>query len=188
MEGIHLQSKSPVQLLKMVGEDGISIGANASVDESRWARSVLRHESGTVITPIGEKPSDYLISRFLGKIGLEVLAHRVLAASGGLEEIINQPALEELRGYVRFGNPKLAWPYSHRTAYSPDLQFNNGAESYEVLHEFDILVTPTNEYYIVVAIFGEEYALNLGGPAIDGYEHWLLANDNKSPLYCGKNA
>ncbi|MDH4100874.1 MAG: HNH endonuclease, partial [Nitrospirota bacterium] len=107
---------------------------------------------------------------------------------GGLDEIINQPELEKLRRYVRLGNSKLVWPYSHRTVYSPDSQFDDGGGPYEVLHEFDILVTPTNEYYIVVAIFGEEFALNLGGPEIDGYEHWLRANDNKSPLYSGKNA
>lgn len=61
------------------------------------------------------------------------------------------------------------------------------AEPYEVLHEFDILVTPTSEYYIVVAIFGEEFALNLGGPEIDGHEQWLRANNDKSPLYIGRN-
>jgi HNH endonuclease len=188
MEGIHLQSRTPVQLLKKLDEDGISIGAGPNVNESRWVRSLLQRESGTVIIPIGEKPSDYLVSRFLGKVGLEVLAHRVLDVPSGIEEIINQPELEELRSYVRLGNPKLAWPYSHRPVYSSDFQFIGGNESYEVLHEFDILATPTNEYYIVVAIFGEEYALNLGGPEIEGYEHWLTANDNKSPLYCGKIA
>lgn len=188
MEGIHLQSRTLVQLLKKLDEDGISIGAAPNVNESCWVRSLLQREAGTLIVPMGERPSDYLISRFLGKVGLEVLAHRVLDVPDGLEEIINQPELEELRRYVRFGNPKLAWPYSRRTIYSPDFQFADGTEPYEVLHEFDILVTPTNEYYIVVAIFGEEYALNLGGPEIDGYQHWLLENDNKSPLYCGKNA
>ena len=187
MEGVHLQSRTPVQLVKML-EGGISIGAGPNVDESGWVKSVLQRESGTVIVPVGEKPSDYLISRFLGKVGLEVLAHRVLDVPGGLDEIINQPELEKLRRYVRLGNSKLVWPYSHRTVYSPDSQFDDGGGPYEVLHEFDILVTPTNEYYIVVAIFGEEFALNLGGPEIDGYEHWLRANDNKSPLYSGKNA
>lgn len=188
MEGIHLQSRTPVQLLKMLDEGGISIGAAPNIDESRWAQSLLQRESGTLIVPMGERPSDYLISRFLGKVGLEVLAHRVLDVPGGLDEIINQPELEELRRYVRFGNPKLTWPYSRRTIYSPDFKFVDRIESYEVLHEFDILVTPTNEYYIVVAIFGEEYALNLGGPEIDGYQHWLMVNDNKSLLYCESNA
>lgn len=188
LEGIHLQSRTPVQLVKLLDEKGISIGASPNSDESRWVRSILQRESGSLIIPIGEKPSDYLISRFLGKVGLEVLAHRVLDVPGGIEEIVNKPELEELRRYVRMGNPKQSWPYSHRIIYSPEFQFNDGKEPYEVLHEFDILVTPSSEYFIVLAIFGEEYALNLGGPEIDGYEQWLKANNNKSPLYHGKNA
>lgn len=188
MEGIHLQSRTPVQLVKMLDEDGISIGVSPNADESGWVRSALQRELGTVIVPIGEQPGDYLVSRFLGKVGLEVLAHYLHDVPGGLEEIINQPELEELRRYVRFGNPEQVWPYSHRSIYPLDFQFIEKAEPYEVLHEFDILVTPTNEFYIVVAIFGEEYALNLGGPEIDGYEQWLKANNNKSPLYCGNNA
>lgn len=188
IEGIHLQSATAVQLVNMLDEGGIAIGAGQNVDDLRWVKSILRRKSGTVIVPIGDMPSDYLISRFLGKVGLEVLAHRVLDVPGGLREIINQPELEELRRYVRLGNPKLAWPYSHRVLHSPDFRFNDGTETYEVLHEFDILVTPTNEYYIVVCIFGEEYALNLGGPEIEGYEQWLRMNNNISPLYSGKNA
>lgn len=188
MEGIHLQSRTPIQLFKTIGEKGISIGASPDADESRWVRNVLQRESGTIVVPIGRKPSDYLVSRFLGKVGLEVLAHRVLDVPGGLEEIINKPELEELRRYVRIGNPKQSWPYSYRPIYPPDFLFSDGTEPYKVLHEFDILVTPANEYYIVVAIFGEEYALNLGGPEIDGYELWLKTNNNISPLYCGKNA
>lgn len=188
VEGIHLQSRTPVHLVKIVGEEGISIGASPSADESEWVRSVLKQRGGTVVIPIGEKPSDYLVSRFLGKVGLEVLAHRMLEVPGGIEELISHPQLDELRQHVRMGNPRKTWPYTHRSIYPPDFLFVDRAEQYEVLHEFDILVTPANECYIVVAIFGEEYALNLGGPEIDGYKAWLDRHKNMSPLYDGKNA
>ncbi len=188
MEGIHLQSRTPVQFLKINGEEGISVGASPNVDESGWVQSLLKREAGTVIVPIGQKPSDNIISRFIGKVGLEVLAHRALDVQGGLDETINQPELEELRRYVRIGNSAQSWPYSCRSIYQPDFIFNDGAEQYQVPHEFDILITPESEYYIVVAIFGEEYALNLGGPEIEGYELWLKTNNNVSPLYYGKNA
>ena len=48
-------------------------------------------------------------------------------------------------------------------------------------------VTPSSEWYFVLAIFGEELAINLGGPEIEGYEKWLKDNNGKSPLYVGKN-
>jgi hypothetical protein len=46
-----------------------------------------------------------------------------------------------------------------------------------------ILRVAESEYYAVIAIFGIEYAINLGGPELEGYERWLKENDNRSPLY-----
>jgi len=187
VEGVHLQSRTPIQLRKSLGVEGPSIGVNPGADEVRWVQGVLGHKSGTLVIPISEKPSHHLVSRFIGKIGLEVLALRLMNAPGGLDEIVDNPGLEDLRRYVRMGGDGQSWPYSHRFIYPQEFCFNDGAELYEVLHEFDILVTTTNEHYIVVAIFGEEFALNLGGPELDGYERWLKANKNVSPLYQGKN-
>lgn len=113
---------------------------------------------------------------------MEVLAFKLLDVLGGLEEIVNKPELDELRNYVRRGSPNNIWPYSKRPLYVPHHLFNDGNEIYELLHEYDILVTDNSEFYIVVILFGDEYALNLGGREIGGYERWLEANDGKSPL------
>lgn len=188
IEGIHLQSLTRIQLMKTPHESQISIGTAPDVDETRWGDSILNNKSGTLIMPIGTKPDDYFVSRFIAKVGLEVLAHRVINVLDGLREIIDKPELDELRRYVRRGSPGSTWPYSFRSLYRPETIFSDGNEQYEVLHEFDILITDQNEFYIVVAIFGDEYALNLGGPEIDGYHRWLDINNNRSPLYSGKNA
>jgi len=37
--------------------------------------------------------------------------------------------------------------------------------------------------YLVICLFGSEFAINIGVPEIDGYERWLVENQNKSPLY-----
>jgi hypothetical protein len=188
LEAIHVQSRTPVDLMRVLGEDGISIGARPHVDESHWVKSIRKDRRGTLLIPIGEIPSECLISRFLAKVGLEVLAHRALNVPGGLDEIVDHPHLDELREYIRIGNPRKNWPYLRRSLYPAGFLFVDGAESYEVLHEFDILVTSKNEYYIILALFGEEYALNLGGPELEGYRQWLRQNNNVSPLYHGKNA
>jgi hypothetical protein len=44
--------------------------------------------------------------------------------------------------------------------------------AYQVLHEFTLLYTDKHELYAVVCLFGEEFALNYGGPEIDGYATW----------------
>jgi len=49
-------------------------------------------------------------------------------------------------------------------------------------------VTQSNEWYFVLALFGQEYTINMGGPDVDGYLLWLQEHDNASPLYYGKNA
>ena len=187
LSGLHLQSRTAVSLMKMSGEEGISVGAVSEAEEARWVQSIRSNERGTLIFPSGEMPEQRLVSRFLGKVGLEVLAKRVLKVPGGIDEVIDHPQLEELREHVRIGTPQKSWPYSHRQIYPPDFQFRDGQDIYEVVHEFDIFVTPTSEHYLVLAMFGEEFALNLGGPEIDGYEQWLQKNNDASPLYFGKN-
>ncbi len=187
IEGIHLQSLTHIQLAKSIDEPITSIGAGPDADESKWIKSIQALKSGTLIIPIAKKPDDYIISRFVAKVGLEVLAYRTINVEGANNEIVDKPELDELRYFVRQGRPSNPWPYSYRSIYSPDFQFKDGNESFEVLHEFGILVTDKSEYYIVLAIFGDEYALNLGGREIEGYLVWLKMNNNRSPLYSGKN-
>ncbi|HEX4407548.1 MAG TPA: hypothetical protein VH206_02130 [Xanthobacteraceae bacterium] len=57
-----------------------------------------------------------------------------------------------------------------------------------MVHELDFLVTKLNEVYFVLAIFGEEFTINMGGPDIEGYIRWLKENNDKSPLHTGRNS
>ncbi len=81
------------------------------------------------------------------------------------------------------------WPVHSRRIYDPDSRAYDGETDVgQTLHEFDFLVTPESEWYFVLAIFGLELTINLGGPEVDGYKRWLAENGNASPLYTGKNA
>ena len=55
------------------------------------------------------------------------------------------------------------------------------------MHELDVLETDSDEWDLVLAIFGPEFALNIGGPEIDGYRKWITRHGDVSPLYWGKN-
>jgi HNH endonuclease len=187
LSGIHLQSRTLIELMKRTDESGISIGVAQNQDELRWVRSVKEQQSGTLIIPIGSPPDEYTISRFIAKIGLESLASRLLEVEGGIDEIVDKPELDELRSYVRTGSPGRIWPYSCRSIYPPDFPFSDKGDTFEILHEYDILVTDSSEFYIVVALLGIEYALNLGGRELDGYYDWLQKHNDRSPLYTGKN-
>ena len=188
IEGIHLQSLTKVQLIRTRHEPYTGIGTAPDIDDGRWVKSIMSKQPGSLIIPVSVKPADYVVSRFIGKVGMEVLAHRLMNVPGGLDEIVDKPELDELRQYVRRGFRGSVWPCSCRPLYVPDALFNDGGEEYQLLHEFDILVTDEGEFYVVVAIFGDEYVLNLGGPELEGYQRWLKKNGSRSPLYCGKNS
>ena len=47
---------------------------------------------------------------------------------------------------------------------------------------YDLLLTSTSETYFVFSYYGHEFAINLGGPALKGYEQWLNENNHVSFL------
>ncbi|UCD05596.1 MAG: HNH endonuclease, partial [candidate division WOR-3 bacterium] len=141
------------------------------------------------VPPNGNKmelPEYRLTARLLGKIGLEALTFRTQSITGWEEEIIDKSELDPVRDFTRFDRGP-DWPFVYRPIYLAESVFNDGEEYYQVLHEYDLLYTKGNELYIVVALFGVELALNLGGPEINGYNHWLASHNYASPLYVGKN-
>jgi len=138
-----------------------------------------------VIPASGAKPNPHLFSRFLAKVAIECMAQRLLNSNGDLlREFIDNEHLDLLRSYARHGKSGLDWPYSERRIYCSDFSFSDGdGKPYEVLHEWTFLYTDPKEMYFVIAILGVEYAINVGGPDVDGYGSWLRQNEGQSPLY-----
>jgi hypothetical protein len=138
-----------------------------------------------VIPASGAKPKPQLFSRFLAKVAVESMAQRLLSSESDLfREFIDDKQVDLLRGYARYGKSGLDWLYSERRIYCSDLSFSDGdGKPYEVLHEWTFLYTDLKEMYFVIAILGVEYAINVGGPDIDGYGSWLRQNEGQSPLY-----
>lgn len=122
------------------------------------------------------------MGRFLAKVGLEVLAFKTLSVPGWNDELVDHPALDELRWFARY-NKGANWPFTARTLHPVNVVFKDEKESYELLHEFDILLTRASEVYLAISIFGVEMVINLGGRETDGFHHWLEWNDWASPLY-----
>lgn len=185
IKAFHAQSRLEIEM-RRDGDETIIYAAKESEEED-FIGSLSKNKNGTLYITVPKQPSDnYLFSRFLGKVALEVIAERVLDVPGGLDEIIDNRKLDELRNYVRFGNPRVNWPFNVREIYPEEKPFFDEEiyeGIYEVLHEYMLYCTEAQELYLVVAIFGMEYALNLGGPEISGYINWLELNEYKSPLY-----
>lgn len=128
--------------------------------------------------------SSIVVSRFIGKIALELMAQRLCNSPGGLEYLAKEEQFDPLRNHVRRGTTK-DWPVKIRRIYDADKKW--GEEAVQVIYECDILITKSSEYYFVLGLFGLEFAINYGGPDLDGYDKWLEDNNNHSPLHIGKN-
>jgi hypothetical protein len=181
--GVHSQSRTRVSVF--FGRDGeLFVCADEGEDESRWINSLKTHKRGTLYLPAAQAPKiDYVVARFIAKVALEALAERALEIEGWNDELVEKRELDEIRKYVRTGNPGLIWPVNIREIYKKEAVFTEpNAQPYQVLHEWTILHTPQDEFYVIIAIFGVEYAINLGGPEIDGYVAWLQENEGVSPL------
>ncbi|MDO3382419.1 hypothetical protein [Gilvimarinus algae] len=134
-----------------------------------------------------ELPDERLMGRFLGMAALEILVHKVQGVEAWNMEVVDNKELDDLRKHVRF-NEGDDWPFMFRTLHPVNAVFDDEKDRYEILHEFDLLITDNSECYSLVSIFGVEFSLNLGGRTLEGYKRWLSENENVSPLYVGKNA
>jgi hypothetical protein len=182
--GLYPKLRTKVELFQ-AGAGKLLVGATNAEDRTKLDDLLEKNPNGNFYVPMADLPdSDYATSRFIAKIGLEILAHRCLINPDWNKDLVEMAELDELRAYVRRGNPKLIWPISIRRIYKQDFLFADAeCSGYEVLHEFDILVTDRNEFYAVIAIFGVEFVINLGGPELDGYHNWFKNNQGQSPLY-----
>jgi len=187
--GVHPYSRTKLDLL--FDKDGLSIFPASGEDETRFVKSIQTQRQGKLYIPsAGEPELNYEVARFIGKVGLEVLADRGTHIDGWNEELVNKTELDKLRNYVRRGEDGFIWPVNIRRIYSADQEFsdeNNAA--FQILNEFDILFIPSSkdsqvgEFYAIIVILGVEYAINLGEPDLDGYLQWLKYNDEQSYLY-----
>ena len=102
-------------------------------------------------------------------MALEFVAVRVGEHPEGLAYLCDEPQLDPLRNHARRGTTP-DWPTHSRRIY-PEDGANEGPDGGlgQIVHESDFLVTAANEWYFVVALFGEEYTINMGGPDMEGY-------------------
>ena len=164
-----------------------SIAVKKEKDEKQYIDYIQSNNSGHMyINTVPDIPdlSDKIISRFLSKIAVEALAHRLKDKEGALQYLVDDSQLDPIRKYARYAEGVSFWPFNARRIYSEDKCFSDErGTDFEVLHEFDLLYTEEKELYLVCAIFGVEYVINYASTELYGYHQWLKSNNNRSPLY-----
>jgi hypothetical protein len=148
-----------------------------------------KSSEGTLILPIElSPPKGLVVSRFMAKVALEAMAQRLLNDTQRLAFLRGDTQLDLIRYHARRGTTP-DWPVHIRRIYDESARWiDEFGEAVQVVHEQDFLMTPESECYFILALFGQEYTINVAGPSIEGYVLWLEKNDHVSPLYHGKNA
>jgi hypothetical protein len=156
--------------------------------EQPWDKLLSASKVELLFPLSGGEPEEWVFSRFLAKMAFEAMAARVCHVDG-YEEFLFDPQFDPIRNWARFGAGCNAWPFHIRRLYAEEGLHSRTDEKngLQVLFEFDFLQTENNEFFFAICFFGVEFAINFGGPEIDGYEAWLKANNFISPLYSGKN-
>lgn len=179
---------SPVEVRKTF-KDGI---AGEIRVPSQFFNKIANLETGQIIFRKFNDdiimPNGSVLSRFIGKIAIEAFAQRLQDKMSLLDEFIDDAQLDSLRNHVRFGKEKV-WNCNVRRIYKSTNYWKDGrnGDIYQITNEYDFLFTEKSEVYFVLALFGIEFAINIGGVSIDGYNEWLEEHGNISPLHYGKN-
>lgn len=196
-----LNGNYPIKLKRKLSHD--EVVNEAEVPTETMDKILKTSGETTIIVPAFTNemlpPNNSITSRFLAKMALEALADKLKDIENSLEDLINGSQFDMLRNHARLGRIK-NWPCSIRRIYDYNKiwEYSDGLHG-QMIHESDFLLIPveenfelTAEYimteiYFVIALWGIEFAINMAGPEIIGYENWLKAHDDKSPLYCGNN-
>lgn len=185
IKGAISGSKSPIKAHRTIEDDEVVMDIELDSEQFELTKN---GKSSELYLPIGfEKPIVKETSRFLAKVAIEGLAQKVMNTLGGIEYIVNEIQFDPIRNHARYGRPKM-WPYFSRRIYDANDNKEIHGKKGQLVHEYDFLHTNQGEVYFVLALYGVEMTINVGGPDIDGYEAWLKENNNESPLYNGKNA
>ena len=162
-------------------------GQSLMLEDESLLSFFTESETFSIIIPINEEPpkDNIFISKFLGKVGLELIAKIGIDVDSGIDEITDKIELDAIRNYVRYGKGVKFWQYYCRPLYNEQCTFTDETiqDRYQVLHEFKLLYTEDQQLLVIVVIFGIEYCLDLSRPTTEVYEKWLLSNNYVSPMY-----
>lgn len=93
------------RLSALVWQDGarLTLKGHNTRDHNLLVEAITAGRANSVIVPIIEAIDQRLMSRFLAKVSLEVLAQRVLNVDGWQDEVVDNVGLDAIRHFARVG-------------------------------------------------------------------------------------
>jgi hypothetical protein len=129
-----------------------------------------------------ELEKSLIVSRFLAKVGIEIIAYNFWESAKDVSYIISEDLYNPLRNYARYGVGVKFWDYYQRRIYG---EIEEGGLR-QKMYEFQIWTTEDNEnalgLHLTLVLYGMEFTINLFEPSIERYKVWLNENENKIPI------
>ena len=184
VKGLSFPHGTPISL-GAISERERYITATYDRDATRLMNELHCSSQFAMVFSVPKPPERRLLARFLVAIGMKVTAHRMLPVPEGIRtDLTHNKCFDEARRFARYGEGPLQWPVHEKVIYDEQHEFNDAdGSSYQISHEYMLLWTNCDELYFVIALFGTQYTINMGGPELEGFEKWLVEHDNQSPLY-----
>lgn len=171
--------------MDFIDSNYMGLAALYKKDEPAIKNHLMETGTATFFIPQSVPFDQYILSRFLAKAALEILAHRFYIFEDWEAQVV-RAELDQIRNYARYGSSVEYWPFYQRQIYDENRIFEEEGVIRQTLHEFDLLYTAQGELYAVICILGTEYTINLVGPELEGYEIWLRKNSFASFLHSDK--
>lgn len=124
------------------------------------------------------------MSRLLCKMALETIAETLAYGEDDTDKMVDETYYDNIRTYARYGSNLSEWPYSQRRIY-PDTTLMRHPDTKEwvpVGLGCTWFMTKCLETFFAFCFYGTEFVLNVGGPALRGYEEWLEDHGHISPM------
>lgn len=113
IENAMVVAPSPIRLCVSRGKEGESYIYPADENSLKAFVEHLRTQHQfSLIYPVPAPVDHYLMARFLAKVGLEVLAHKVMSVAGWEADVTFKPELDEVRHFARYGDTNKYWPFT----------------------------------------------------------------------------
>lgn len=169
------------EYVHQISEDRYIIYTTEEKTEKELASSVAQYQNYMSVSDGVLLKEDYHTSRLLAKMAVEFFVYENGSTDEICEYVLSDEVFQNIRKYARFGDNK-TWAYNARRIYSRNEAYEDDIFK-SISWEATFLFLGNGEVYFIVAMYGIEYALNLGGSYIDGYKFWLKQNNEISPLY-----
>jgi hypothetical protein len=163
---------------------GIQLDTEKRNDQKMLQRAISDNFERPLIFTIEDELPKREMSRFLCKMAYETFAELFCKSLQGTSHLINEPFLNNIRRYARYGDNFKEWPFSQRRIFPHDTLMQHPTTNEWVHAGFGcgLFMNKRRETLFGFIFYGVEFVVNIGGPSVAGYHEWLNDHAGISPM------